>query len=380
MQPPEVVNCYKTAETVWAGEYPVTVRDKPFRLRDVIVQNIKQTLQAMWQLSSIKSIRDYYCGLGSCLLYHRIASSQNYIDEWSPYRGLSVTSERFEEQMRYIKENYNCLPLPEAIALLSERRLPPKTVVVTFDDGYRDNLTLALPILEKYDIPATIYVTTGLVNRSEQLWWFEQEFLVRAMSRLSFEWNGTQYEWTFKGHEERFHALQVLNRLFKGLRPDQQRSLMDTVRSQSTAAYSYDDEILNWDEIIQLDKHPLITIGAHTTSHPMLSLLGKKQLYQEINESKLQLEAVLEHPVEHLAYPFGGRQEIGKTEFQAAEDCNFVSAVTTRHGHLYEQHNRHLHVLPRIAINSDDHMESFAWKLSGIYCLIQQYGQRMIVS
>jgi len=84
---------------------------------------------------------------------------------FNPFPGLIVDSESFEDQIRYYSENFECLSLEEACRRHTDKTLKPNSLLVTFDDGYRDNLTVALPILEKYQVPASIFLTTGLVDR-----------------------------------------------------------------------------------------------------------------------------------------------------------------------------------------------------------------------
>ena len=281
--------------------------------------------------------------------------------------------------MYYVKNNFNCLSLSKAVELLSIGALPARSLVITFDDGYKDNLTTALPILEKYELPATCYITTGLVDRTSELWWYEQNFIILNSTKLDFKWNGKVFKRSLQSLREKHVAIYDFNKLFKRLSLSQQKSFMQVLRAQSSHTYSYNDEILTWSEVEKLDRHPLITIGAHTTNHPALSLLDKDDLLNELCESKERLEVKLGHPIGHLAYPFGGKSEVGKREFEAARESGFISAVTTQHGHLYQQHQEHLCALPRISINYEDSIESFAWKLSGIYSMFRQQGRRIMV-
>lgn len=343
-----------------------------------IPRHLKNKIRSLWEHRSFRFLRDYYSGLGSALLYHRIVPQKFQTDEFSPYRGLAVTKECFEEQARYLKENFKCLSLSKAIELLREGTLPRKSLIITFDDGYKDNLTLALPILEKYELPATIYVVTGLIDRTAELWWFEQEFIVRNCRDLDFRWQDKLYRWALGSTQEKYLAIQCLNDLFKKFSLSQQKSFMQALRAQCAQKYSYENEILTWEELEKLDRHPLITIGAHTQNHPMLPHLDKSELLAELSESKASLEKHLGHQISHLAYPFGGAHQVGKREFEVASKCGFVSAVTTRHSHLYEQHHEYLHSLPRISVNYDDSLDALAWKMNGMSSMLHQRGRRIV--
>jgi len=305
-----------------------------------------------------------------CLVYHRVLAPDQHFPTNHPQSGLVVSQVEFDRQMEYLSRNYSCLDLGTAVRLLRAGRLPEKAAVVTFDDGYKDNLTVALPILEKYDVPATIYVCTGIVEGTTPLWWYDHERLLEERSELEFSWRERSFRWPLSTFQERGVALAALNELFKTLHPDEQNELLATIRGtpkREISTYStIDSPALTWDEVRILDKHPLITIGAHTKSHPVLSTLSYPDLVDELREGRRYLEEQLGHQVFHFAYPFGSVQEAGAREYLAARKEGYHSAVTTTPAHLLDKHAECVHALPRIAINYDDTIDSFCWKLSGI--------------
>lgn len=345
-----------------------------------LIVPLKRTLQSIWRHKSLKILRNYYCGLGSCLLYHRVTTEKSTALSTSPYKALSVSAEAFEEQICYLSKNYIPQSLPDAILQLKNGTLSPRTVIITFDDGYKDNFLNALPILEKYSVPATVYVSTGFIEGTAELWWFEQEFIINNCNQLKLEFKGKEISFDLKTADKKARAIHNLNLLSKSLNLENQRELMMNLRSQCLMRYSYNSELPTWDELRYFDSHPLITIGAHTVNHPVLSQLEQSELESELRESKLKLEYELQHPIEHFAYPFGSRQQAAKREFEAARQSNFISAVSTRYGHLYHQHKNHLFNLPRIPVNYEDSMECLEWKLSGLNPVIRQYGKRVWAS
>jgi len=137
--------------------------------------------------------------------------------------------------------------------------------------------------------------------------------------------------------------------------------------------------VLRRQQLAKLAADPLITIGAHTHHHPVLSRLPGVALRHEIGRSRELLEAWLKHPIEHLAYPFGGNAQACKREFSAARELGFKSAVTTRLGHFHKFHGKHLLALPRVAIGNRDCMARFEWKLSGLYSLFRRPASRILV-
>lgn len=194
------------------------------------------------------------------LLYHRIDKISK-----DPVM-LTVTPETFEKHIKYINTYYKPVSLTELISRITTKSLVGDEVCVTFDDGYRDNLTNALPILEKYNTPATIFMTTA--NLGEQ---------------ASFDWD-MKYS-------------------------DKDRA-----------------NFLSHEEIKKLANSPLIEIGAHTHHHFRLSDLSRNDQLLEIETSKKILEDIIQKKVLHFAYPFGGKQDFNDISRIITIELGFMSA------------------------------------------------------
>ena len=126
------------------------------------------------------------------LTYHRV-----YELDYDPY-ALTVHPRIFEIQMKYLRENYNIIPLSELISQLKEKKIKEDSVIITFDDGYHDNLYNSKPILKKYDIPATFFISAGMIGGKKEFWWDELEriFLTRhtlTYKPLELNINGKKY-------------------------------------------------------------------------------------------------------------------------------------------------------------------------------------------
>lgn len=300
-------------------------------------KTIKRALRSALLSPLGAPLGSFYRGVATCLMYHHLG------DDDSPNRELYVSLAEFERQMAYLAAQYEPLSIGEAVTRLRENRLHPRNVVVTFDDGYRDNL-LALPILKRHDVPAAIYITTGAVNRTRTFWWDELATLAAR---------------------EEFPSLAAR---MKTLSPREQDAFLDELRAGRTATAAY-DAILSWEEVEALDREPLITIGAHTIDHYPLAQLDDRELRRQLIASREELESRLGHPIEHFAYPFGRAEHAAEREFAAAQAAGFVSAVTTRPGH-WQRHSP-LHALPRLAVDFSDTMDDFRWKLSGFAAVLQ---------
>lgn len=303
-------------------------------------------------------------------MYHRIAAGSARATEFFPNGTLYVFEEEFERQMRYISEHYRCLSIDEATSALERGTLPRRSVVVTFDDGYRDNL-LAVPILRRYCVPATIYVTTGALARTRTLWWDEHEIILKHLQHLELTWRGNEWRFDLTSPDAKAEAFARLNRIFKALSPVEQEELMQLLREKAREVRLAEpicsgDTILSWDELLELDRDPLITLGAHTADHFVMSRLSDDDLRQQLVAPKRELEQRLGHPVEHFAYPFGGADEAGSREYAATRDAGFRSAVTTVPGHWLRSSRSHMLALPRVWVDRHDTLDDFRWKLSGL--------------
>ncbi len=329
---------------------------------------LRHATRQMFASSALRFCSGAFGGAISALLYHRVTPEALRTDEsaFLPNIELSVQRDRFEEQMRLVSKRFRCVSLDQAISELRDGRVPPRTLVVTFDDGYRDNLTCALPILERYKVPATIYVTTGVVERTAELWWYAQGEIFKRLDAVEFFANNIHYHWPLSSAAEKKRAFIECNAIFKTLTPAKQHEIMREISARASVKYSYEEDALSWPEVQKLGRHPLITIGAHTVSHPSLSTLSDAELGMELIDSKRILEAQIQKEVRHFSYPFGERGQASQREFRAAIECGYVSAATTRYGHIFLEHADHLAALPRVFVNYFDNLEAFKWKLSGL--------------
>lgn len=325
-------------------------------------------------------VGDRIRGVGTWLAYHRISAGKPSEDPFSPNQCLFVTQRAFDEQIRIVSESFNCISVDEMLRDLLSGTPKPRSLAVTFDDGHRDNLELGLPVLRKYGVPATLFVTTGFVEKTlPRFWWFEHEEALRRLDLIRLTVDGQPRTWNTGDAASKAAAFWELNTLFKTASTERQGGWLREIREQAKLRGSEPlSDALTWDEVIALDRDPLITIGAHTVSHPSLSRIDKDSLRREMTASKARLEEKLGHPVRHFAYPFGGKAHAGRREFEMARDCGFASACTTRVGHVQKFHALHPHSIPRITIDFQDTRESFLWKLSGLESLAKRPWSRFV--
>ncbi|MCB0320109.1 MAG: polysaccharide deacetylase family protein [Bdellovibrionales bacterium] len=354
--------------------YPVLRRSLPRSFKDLV----KKVLESY----PLSPLRKWYRGVGSVLMYHRITDYKNFHTSWGdssvfqPHLGLSVNAERFREQMRYISQH--CIPVPISdldAVLAGEKSSKKPLVAVTFDDGYKDNLTLALPIAEEFQVPISIFVTTGFVSRTVGPWWLLLEDVVRNSKSVTF--GGEVFD--CKSVTEKQQTFLSLDRAFRHATGEEQQRYLREIGAEPTESY-LESLYLDWSEVKRLAEHSLVTIGAHTVTHPLLSQESRRIVRDEMLHSREVLEENLLHPIKYFAYPFGDRLACGNREIEVASELNFAIAFTTRSGHIFPDHVRHAMALPRITVDYFDDLPRFRRKLSGVESITSDPFHRIVTT
>lgn len=243
---------------------------------------------------------------------------------------------------------------------------------LTFDDGFRDNLTIAPGILEKYSAPFTSYVTTQMVTRELDAWWLGLQKLLLQSDAVDLEPMGQRF-----ACRSRSEKIAVFEAAAKWVHSDYQRGaeISGYLKCQGCAAADILDQIaLSRDEVIALSRHPLATIGGHTTSHPALRELDPPDARAEIAGNKKFLESLIGEAVDHFAYPFGDPLACDERDAAIVAELEFRSAVTTRHGTLFPVHRESPYALPRVGIHPSDTVATMINKAFGVYRFFQTRG------
>jgi len=301
-------------------------------------------------------------GRACVICYHRILPDDEFEADKSPNYNLIVPTSKFAEQMEFLSENHEVVSMDGLVDYLEsepDRDANKFVVAVTFDDGYKDNLTHALPILEQYNIPATIYITTRFPEGDTWMWW--NEIWDYLDNNDVLEVNDVPEGLTISTLRQKIKCFNKLFDWILNLSYEKQKKYVETI-TKSVARKQYSNLCLNWEEIKILDQHPLVTIGAHTNSHPNLKKLTEQEAFAEMSYSKNLLEEKLKHSVEHFAYPFGTHNEADVREFELASRCGFRTAVTTRPESLKSPA---LNAIPRLGVPSYLNLRGFIGKLSG---------------
>ena len=270
----------------------------------------------------IKKWRNNDCEI-CVLLYHRVCSLP--LDVW----GLAISPEAFEKQIKFFRENYNIIRFDEDWSKVVEPSL-----IITFDDGYADNLYHALPILEKYEVPATIFVSTGNLDTSKEFWWDELERIIFFNEKDTFYFAPDGVVFPIRTYEEKKKACQRIRLFLKHLLPDQRSEFLNKIMWELGAEVKSRDlnRSLSKKELRKMASSPLITIGGHTVTHNMLSAEPKDKQEWEIVQSKHTIEETIDDELTVFSYPFGGRDDINVDTIESVKKAGYIRAATTYAG------------------------------------------------
>ncbi|MCF6153865.1 MAG: polysaccharide deacetylase family protein [Candidatus Brocadia sp.] len=284
------------------------------------------------------------------LMYHRITDIKT--DPWS----LCVTPQHFSEHLEVLQKCARTLRLDQLAHYLRRGKIPRRSVIITFDDGYADNLHTAKPLLERYDTPATFFLTTGCIERHREFWWDELDRLilqpVRLPETLELSIRGKIYEWHLskdvqynedivhqnnswraweKAPSIRHEIYYVLWNLLKPLDENEQQDVLNQlitwVGAEPSARSTH--RLLLPEEIKLFGKGNLFEVGAHSVTHASLPAQPIAFQQHEILQSKAYLDDLLKNPVASFSYPYG---DYTAETIALVKEAGFSCACSTKAG------------------------------------------------
>lgn len=301
--------------------------------------SILRILDQIQLLDACRYLRGQLTHDVTILMFHYVGPSPKYLIE-------SVDTTAFTKQMQYLSQHYHVCPLEDvANALLNGTQLDQNTAVITFDDGYHDFYSHAYPILQKYDLPATVFITTGYVNTLQPFEWDELEFLL-----LSTNQNHVSLDDASQNHQEiptstlpqRLEAISTISAILSQLPHNRKTKVLANLRDQIDVIqpeYAI-TPALTWDEIIEMSEHN-IHFGAHTVTHPILTAIPISEAKSEILESKHELERHLNQAVTAFAYPTGREEDFNPEIIAILKDAGFLCSVTAIPGTVSTSSDRY---------------------------------------
>jgi peptidoglycan/xylan/chitin deacetylase (PgdA/CDA1 family) len=305
------------------------------------------------------------------LLYHRISA-----DAHDPQL-LCVTPQHFSEHLDVLRRKYRAIKCGDAADGADRVNFSRNSVMVTFDDGYADNLTSGLPALDKYEIPATIFVTTGMVQQQSCFWWDELARIIFGAHSLPTSLEivlDKKYLWDLSDSSLKFstqdhlewnllcnadpttrHAVyREIGKFLRGASTRERRKVLDDMAEWAglPSLGVSDSASLTNQQLSVLAESDLIEIGSHTVSHPVLSKLSIEEQTIELTESKKYLEELLGREVVSFAYPYGTKYDYTAETVALVQECGYMTASSNVAEAIWKGTDRFQ--LPRLLVRDCD--------------------------
>jgi peptidoglycan/xylan/chitin deacetylase (PgdA/CDA1 family) len=267
------------------------------------------------------------------ILYaHRIIDST---DEFYPFlRELgNFDSREFEEKIKYLARHYKFISLKECIKYLTKDRRPANCVVLTFDDGYKSIYTKVFPILRRYNIPATVFITAGFIGDNKMIWHDKLTLLIAKTQVKEFsipELSGRVYK--VRMLHERKQSYEDINKLLKKIENNKKEDILDKMFDYlqlGRADLANNNLMLSWHEIDEMHKSGLISFGSHTMSHPILTMVSLEQAKYEIQQSAKIIEENLREPVRFFSYPNGDYNDFNEDIKDLVKKSGYLCGCST---------------------------------------------------
>lgn len=287
--------------------------------------------------------------LGVVLMLHRVAKYDK--SRLVPNEDLKVSPAFLQKTIdKYRKAGFAFLSLDEVYNIITgKNKIDKPFVAFTLDDGYLDNYTMAYPIFKRNHVPFCIFVATDFPDKQAILWWITIEDLILSHDEIHLSDSSTyicqtyQQKWdTFRLLREKILKLDQKNLLtsLQDLFADYQIDWLEPIQEMS----------MSWDNIRELGKEPLCTIGGHTMSHPSFIPLTLEKIKTEIDGGLEKLSTVIEYDIRHFAYPYGSIKEDGEREYEYLKSFDFKTTFVSFGGVVTKNDINNMTHLPRFML------------------------------
>ena len=287
--------------------------------------------------------------LGVVYMLHHITAKNN--KGIPTNEDLKVSPEFLEKIiLKYKRERFDFISLDELNEIITSEKKPQHPFVsFTIDDGYLDNYTNALPIFERNQVPFTIFVATDFIDKKTILWWDILEDIIMKNNSIIIKNN----EYRCRTFQEKWDLFRILRE--KILSFDQIR--IEDALKEMFANYNIDwyeparRQAMSWENVKEISRHRLCTIGGHTVSHLALNHLSEVNFRQEVSEGIIKLQAATGKPIRYFAYPYGSPNEIGEREYRLISEFNFKTVFIAYGGCITEDNKKNITHLPRVYLH-----------------------------
>lgn len=296
---------------------------------------------------------------GLILVYHSISDAT--VDPFE----IRVDPANFAAHLDVLDRRCTALTVSDMVVRARERRLPVRSVAITFDDGYADNALVALPLLQQRDMPATMYLLSSFIDAAAECWWDEiLSILLRPgelRGEIRFHLDGSEHRfdlgtaarlsardaerdapwkpWDVGAPTQRHELVRLLGERLPYASVHERDEVVRVLRG---AVVSVEAPIgvrrgMTGEEVRMLGDSPLIEIGAHSVSHPSLAALTPAAQRHELAASRSHISALSGQSVDSVAYPFGKHTHVSRETIRLAREAGFTSACMNMSGHVTPQ-------------------------------------------
>ncbi len=293
---------------------------------------------------SLRWLRSRFVQHALILGYHRVTDFAQ--DTYS----LCVTPRNFHDHLEVLRQAANPVSLRHLVGHLRDGRLPRRAVAITLDDGYADSLHCAKPLLESHGVPATVFVTSGLLGKEP--WWYRLARLIESTPNLPDPWtlsiHSRQWDRALQsagrarddGHEWKEKVVLALYELLLQASPENRQRVLSELSTEtgSPSNHESDARCLTREELVELHSGDLVDIGSHSVTHPLLARCSRAEQESEIFRSRAELEEILGTRVTGFSYPNGSWSSESLTLVQASGydfACTSFSDVLTKRTDRY---------------------------------------------
>jgi peptidoglycan/xylan/chitin deacetylase (PgdA/CDA1 family) len=316
---------------------------------------IRVGLDALYFTGAHHVLRPILAGVGTIFMLHHVRPARD--DMFQPNRHLEITPDFLREVLAHVRAlGVDIVSMDEAHRRMQERDFARRFACFTFDDGYRDNRDHALPVMRDHDAPFTVYVASDFAEGNGRLWWVALERVIAKASSIEIMRDGTAVQIDTHDAAAKQTAFQQTHDWLQTLASDaevqHEVSKLCARHSVNDAAISR-ELCMSWPELRSFAADPLVTIGAHSISHRNLARESDAEAARQMRGSRERIEAELQKPALHFAYPYGYRTAAAAREFTMARELGFATAVTTRPGMIFPENAAHMMALPRISLNGN---------------------------
>ena len=314
------------------------------------------------------------------LTYHGILPSA-YSARGLALDGHLVTADLFRAHLQFLKSRYNVIT-PEDFRVWCDGQivLPPRSVLLTCDDGLLNTVTDMLPIIREFELRFLIFVTVASAEADSTMLWYERLYLwLERAKQVSLQMPWREQAYVAQTVSQRHSLWQELIRKFSALDSKTREAALDDLRTQIGISPGWESEYSQHEPLrrrfFMLNRNDIrgladagMTIGAHTLSHPMLSKMAQDLAFREVSDSRALLENVLGRDVWALAYPFGTPEAVTAREAELAQRAGFSCAFMNTEFTSRDDKFR----LPRIHVSSGMGVAELEAHLCGAHLFLRE--------